>query len=534
MKYKNSFFKLEIKEDGTYLVLFPAVSDGKKLEIKEVHGFLEERGCFDVAPGKLKSAMDSLTDSQVTIKVSDKKIAKFDESAKIFVSQDNMIAYIRFYPPSTGGNLMTKKDILDMLQQENIKYGVSQKIIDVFLLARQYCLNIPIAKGKSPVHARDTKIEYLFDTKPLSKPKVLEDGSVDFHDLNLFSTVRKGDILAKLTPHDMGEPGINVLGKQVQQNKPKIKYLKYGRNISISEDKCTLTSQVDGNATLADDTVFVSDTYTVAADVDASTGDIEYDGSVVIPGNVRTGFAVKAKGDIQVNGVVEGATLVAGGSIVIRRGVQGMGKGTLSAGGDICAQFFESTNVSAKGDILAGSILHSNVYSGGRVIVSGRKGFIVGGEVVCDSYIEVNNIGNRMETQTIVKVGVKPELYDEMKELVPVVNELNEAIEETLSYINVYKEKVKNGMKLSPENIKQIKEYNAKLDDLNNQKGDKAERLNEIRAELDKGKKGSVKVLGNTYRGVTIYIASDIYNVKDKDIHSWYRIVDGEISPTPF
>ncbi len=165
------------------------------------------------------------------------------------------------------------------------------------------------------------------------------------------------------------------------------------------------TSNVNGNVTLAEGTVFVSDK--VAADVDASTGDIEYEGNVeVITGTVRTGFTIRAKGDIEINGVVEGATLIAGGDVVIKRGVQGMGKGR-AIRGDICAQFFESANVFADGDVLAGSILHSHIQSGGKVVIHGRKGFIVGGELICETYVEANSIGNRMETQTIVKVGVK-------------------------------------------------------------------------------------------------------------------------------
>lgn len=532
MKYKNSFFRLEIKDNGTYLTVFPAVSDGKKLEIKEIIDFIDSRGCYGYSADALKGALNGMGEKPIRIKLCDERIRPYNESAKVIITPDKMTAYIRFYPPSTGGALMTRKEILAELEREGINYGISEKVIDVFMLARQYCLNIPVAKGKPPVMARDTVIEYFFNTKPLAKPKVLEDGSVDFHELNLFSSVKKGEVLAKLTPHDMGEQGKNIFGTAIMQNKPKIKYLKYGRNISISEDKCTITSEVDGNVTFTDDTVFVTDTYNVAADVDASTGDIEYEGSVVIPGTVKTGFSVKAKGDIQVNGVVEGAVLIAGGNIVIKRGVQGMGKGSLEAGGDICAQFFESANVYAKGDVIAGSILHSNVESGGKVVVSGRKGFIVGGEVVCDSGVEVNSIGNRMETQTIIKVGVKPELYEEMKKLVAEVSELNDSIEEASSYLNVYKEKVKNGIKLTPENLKQIKEYNSRLSELNEQHDVRNERLKEIKAELDKGKKGSVKVLGNSYRGVIIFIASQIYTVKDKDVHSLYRIVDGEVTPT--
>ncbi len=534
MKYKNSFFRLIIKDDGTYLEVFPPVSDGKRLDPKEILDFLDSKACTDYSPSDIKNIAETVSDKSVEIKVSKIKIPVFNESAKIMISPDKMVAYIRFYPPSNGGKVMDKREIVAELERENVTFGISAKIMEVFMLVRQYCLNIPIARGQAPVQPKDTKIEYFFETKPLSKPKMLEDGSVDFHELNLFCPVNKGDVLAKLTPHENGQPGKNIFGEEIYPNKPKVKHLKYGRNITISEDKCTITSAVNGNVTLTDDTVFVADTYNVAADVDASTGDIDYEGNVMIPGTVRTGFTVKAKGDIQVNGVVEGATLIAGGNIVIKRGVQGMGKGELIAGGDICAQFFESANIKAKGDVMAGSILHSNVFSGGKVVVSGRKGFIVGGEIICDSYVEVNSIGNRMETQTIVKVGVKPELYDEMKGLVSEVSALNESIEEISSYLNVYKAKVKNGLKLTPENIKSIKEHNTKLEALNEEKMGKNTRLQEIKEILDEGKKGSVKVLGNTYRGVTIFIASSIYIVKEKDVHSWYKIVNGEVSPTTF
>ena len=96
----------------------------------------------------------------------------------------------------------------------------------------------------------------------------------------------------------------------------------------------------------------------------------------MVPGTVRTGFTIRAKGDIEINGVVEGATLIAGGNIVIKRGVQGMGKGKLCAGGDICAQFFESANVFADGDVLAGSILHSHISQVERLLFTAEKALL--------------------------------------------------------------------------------------------------------------------------------------------------------------
>ena len=462
MKYKNSFFKIRIKEDGTYLDVFPPKEDGKRLDIREVVSFLEQKGFAGFSIDALRKTLDLLQEKPLQIKISDTCAKAFDESATIITGKDNMIAYIRFYPPSTGGKLMTGREIRAELEREKILYGILEPVMEKLKTTRTYCTNIPIAKGMAPMPAKDTVIEYFFNTKPLAKPKVLEDGSVDFHALN----------------------------------------------ITLSEDGTLLTSNVNGNVTLAEGTVFVSDTYKVAADVDASTGDIEYEGNVMVPGTVRTGFTIRAKGDIEINGVVEGATLIAGGNIVIKRGVQGMGKGKLCAGGDICAQFFESANVFADGDVLAGSILHSHIQSGGKVVIHGRKGFIVGGELICETYVEANSIGNRMETQTIVKVGVKPELYEQTKALVPQVMDLKTAIEETTSYLNVYKEKLKRGIKLTPENVKQIKTYTERAEEMKAEYQQKNDTLQELRIQLTMGKKGSVKVLGNAYRGVMIYISN--------------------------
>lgn len=533
MKYKNSFFRIEIKETGTYLDLFPPQADGNKLEINEIMSFLDRKK-IDYQVDTLKKALIAIKDKPGRFKLSDIPIEPFGESCVINITPDRMLAYARFYPPSTNGSVMNEKEIMSELELKKIKSGICEKSIELFQTHRQYCVNIPIAKGVKPIHAKDTVIEYLFETRPLAKPKLNEDGSVDFHELNLFTRVSKGQVLAKLYEHVDGVNGLDVYGNVIACNKPRIKKFKYGRNLIVSEDGKELISEVDGDVTLTNDTVFVSDTYKIAADVDASTGDIDYDGSVFIPGNVRTGFTVKAKGDIQVNGVVEGATLIADGDIVIKRGVQGMSRGKLVAGGDLSAQFLESSNVKVEGNINVGSILHSNVNAGGKVIVCGKKGFIVGGEVICENLVEVNTIGNKMETQTLIKVGVKPELIDELKVLMNKVNDMNKEIEETSSYLNVYRNKIKKGVKLTPQNLKQVKELTSQLEIMETERDENNERMRVIKEEVDKGKNGKIKVQGETFIGTTIFIASKIYNVKQNMVHCMYKISNGEIDAVSF
>jgi uncharacterized protein (DUF342 family) len=533
MKYKNSFFHIKSKEDGTFLDVFPPQADGKSLDEREIAEFLKDKG-IEFEYSAIKKALENLNGKPVRIRLSDKPTESFPESAILKISDDRMLAYMRFYPPVAGGKLMDKKEILAELELYKVTFGISDKTIDLFLANRQYCVNIPVARAQKAVPAKDTVIEYLFDTRPLAKPKMLEDGSVDFHKLDLFTRVSKGQVLAKMTMHEDGVNGMDVCGNVIYATKPKVKTFKYGKNIEISEDGTELISMVDGDVTLTNGTVFVSDTYNIAADVDPSTGDIDYDGSVFIPGTVRTGFTVKAKGDIQVNGVVEGATLIAGGNIVIKRGVQGMNKGKLVAGGDLCAQFLESANVDVKGDVNAGSILHSDVKAGANIIVSGKKGFIVGGEVVCGSYVEVNSIGNKMETQTAVKVGVKPELIDALKVAVQKGADLNKQIEETSSYLNVFRNKIKKGAKLTPENIKQIKQHTTELEELEKEREDNSQYMKDLKIQVDMGKNGRVKVTGETYAGVTIFIASEVHTVKEPIAHCLYKIVEGNITPTVF
>ena len=534
MKYKNSFFVIEIRDDGTYMHLYPAVSGGKTLGFDEIAKFLKHHMFMDYSRDTIKDALAGLQTEKTCIKISSEKMQPFDERVVITAKLDGTIATARFYPPSNGGKLLTKEDIYDELKKEKVVFGIQEKVIDVFLLARQYCLDIPIAKALLPIPAKDTKITYHFDTKPLAKPKLLPDGGVDFHELNLFCPVKKGELLATLESHTMGEPGRSIFGKVIQQNRPKITFLKFGKKISVNDEKTEIRSEVDGNVSLVGDTVFVSDVYKVAADVDASTGDIDYDGNIEIPGMVKTGFTVKAKGDIIVNGGVEGATLIAGGNIVIRRGVQGMGKGHLTAGGDIAGLFFESANVTAGGDVISGPIMHSHVTAGGKIVSSGKKGFIVGGEVCCKQYIDALSIGNKMETQTILKVGVDEQLRADMKKAVNRMTEINKEIEEITPVIQDLIEKQKKKVKLPPDKLKYFAEEKVRYTNLLNEKEELNAQLVELKELINRSVNGFIRVFGAAHRGTTLFISKYAYSIKDKQTHVVFKVDGVEIRPMLF
>ena len=119
----------------------------------------------------------------------------------------------------------------------------------------------------------------------------------------------------------------------------------------MSENGLELFSTVNGHATVVDGKIFVSKELEIPANVDNSTGDIDYNGSVYIRGNICEGFTVIADGDIVVDGVIEGANIACGGQVIIRRGIQGQGRVSIKAESNVICKYIENAVVESGGYI---------------------------------------------------------------------------------------------------------------------------------------------------------------------------------------
>ena len=532
MKYTNAYFQLDIRSNGVYVHIFPEQQGGKRIVIQEFAEYLEKCGIRDYNLPELNKAIVQAT-KEIDLLVSSSVIDEVDEMMKIRVTDDRMMAVVRFYPPSKKGKYMAENDILNELKRLKITYGISEKIIKAYVQGRQFCRDIPIAKGKAVVSGKDAQILYQFNTEPTAKPKLLEDGSVDFHELNMFTSVKQGDLLAELVPDIPGIPGMDVYGNTIPAPKVKKGALKYGRNIRLSEDKTKIYSEVDGDVKLEIDTVFVSNTYTVPADVDPSTGDIRYSGNVYVSGNVRAGFRIEASGDIEVNGVVEGATLIAGGNIVLKRGVQGMSRGYLQAGNDIVTKFMESCTAKAGRMINTGSSLHSDLEAGEMVIVSGRKGFLIGGTVSASKKIEASVFGNKMNTVTTLKVGVEPEIMERFKELTVIIKEKQEEMLKHRQVLETFKTKMAEGQKLLPNQLIMAKQAGDGFKTLGAELEKESSEYMLLKQQIENNKNGKVVVNYTIYPGVCIYISNRIYPVKDMRSRCQFRLDGADVVSMP-
>lgn len=525
MNYKNAFFQLLTKNDGIYIKVYPALNNGQNLKIEEIMDYLTMKNIkeYDL---KAVHMMINNAKTPTEAKICDGTILPENESVAFRIEEDNMSVVGRFYPPSTKGNLLGLREIESEMARAGIKYGILHQNIEVYLRHRQFCTDVLLAKGKESIQGTSAIITYNFNLDVNMKPQINQDGSVDFHHLDMINRVTKGDVLATLKPADFGITGVDVYGREIRPLKVQNRVLKHGRNIHLSEDGLTMYSDVSGHVSLTDDKVFVSDTYEVNGDVDASTGDIEYDGNVTVKGNVITGFKVKAKGDIIVSGVVEGAIIEAEGQIILNRGMQGMNRGELKAGGNIFSKFFENATITAGGNIETDAIMHSKVYARGDVIVNGKRGLITGGEIKSASLIVVKTVGSTMGTSTLLEVGIDPSILEEYRQLersIPKWQAEKDRIEQS---INMFKTKLSRGDNIPPDKLLFIKSAGNTYKKLENQIDKAKQRCIELQIDMDNYNGGCVSVSNIAYSGVKMVISNVMYYVRGNVHHSKF-IRDG-------
>ena len=526
---KNAYFQLSMRQDGVYVILYPAQDDGEQISIKELTGYLQQNGFpnYDLTTlGKMVNHLEAKTELRVGAPVPH----FVNEVMACEPSIDKMQMVCRFYPPSEKGDRYTEDTIVLDLEHKGVKFGIDHEAIQKFLKEREYCKDYVLVRGKPARLGHDCKIEYFFNTQLSTKPKTNADGSVDYRDLTLVSAVEKGQKLAHLTPSDPGEVGTDIFGGKTKPPDVKRDKLRFGRNIRLSEDGLDIFSEVTGHASLVQGQVFVSDVYEVPANVDNSTGNINYEGNVHVKGDVQTGFSVNASGNIIVDGSVEGANIHAGGQLVIRDGIHGMGRAVIIAGASIICKFIENATVkSEKGSISADIILHSRVDAQDTIQIKGKKGMVTGGKLRAGRLLEADYIGSEMGAQTEIEVGADPGKAQRHQELQSQLKELDVEMEKIKPVLTGLLQKRAAGVALDAKKLQYLQVLATQLKALQLKQAQLLQEDSELANYLNDASSAKVIVNRTAYPGVSIKISSASTTLKSKRDFCQYVYEGGSV-----
>ena len=523
-------FGLFYEADGVFLELYMEKGSGDPIDIVALSQHLARK--------KITGYNEGAVQNLVLKRLGRAKIAPaqqeyfFGEDIVVEVPQYDMEARVKLLAPEPGGAPIGLETAKEKLVQAGIVNGLDEKELQRVLDEKNYGESITVATATQPVDGENGKVVFHFQTDPITaRPKELEGGKVDYKTLDLYVPVSEGQLLASRTLATEGIPGLTVKGKPLKQRSGKDVVFPKGKNVLINAEKTEMRAKTAGMVEYIQGSVNVSNLYKVEGNVDLSVGNIDFDGSVHIEGNIQSGHVIKASGGVVVGGVVEASEIIAGGNVEIKRGMQGMDKGRIEAGGSISILYIERGSAVAGGSITVDASIHSVIEAGESLYAKGKRGSIIGGRAFAAKEIVAVSIGSVSNTQTDVEVGFMPQKRMRLTFLEKEMERLSgEMIK--LDQLDSYLSKAKE--KLDAETFEKLYRSGAENRRIyTEQMGENSEEIGRLTEELEHATDGKVHVLDTVYAGARVTIASDMYKVNDDMQYATFKFKEGQVVWVP-
>ncbi len=241
------------------------------------------------------------------------------DNIRIDISKDKMLASIRMVSDETP----TMEEVINKLKSAGITHGLIPEALQQCSVM-QKGEPLVIAKGDPPTPGENGWVELLWDQKK-GNCGVEEEETIDYRETSNLCSVNEGDLLAQKHPPTKGKPGRAVTGEYIMPPDPREAVITLGRGVRLSSDGNKVYSTIQGMPVAKKSAVGalikVDHSYTVSGDVSMKTGNIRFKGDVVVSGNVTETMIVEASGNITVAGIVTGAKIMCGESLVVHKNI---------------------------------------------------------------------------------------------------------------------------------------------------------------------------------------------------------------------
>lgn len=429
---------------------------------------------------------------------------------KIRIADDDMYAYLSVYPPVNQGKKVTIEDIYNELEILGIKTGLKSESIKESITIAEFgniIENVKIAVGVPPIDGKDATIVKHFEEK-IVKKEVKDDEKVDYRDITNIINVVTGELLVSKKPPTKGVSGVTVKGVEI--------FPKEGKDIEITilegvrEENFQYFAEIDGYVYFKDNKLAVYPLYKVK-NVDYRVGNINFNGTVYVTGDVLYGFKIEAQKDVIVDGICDDCTIIAGERIEIKGGIKGKGQNLFKAKKEFICGYIENGNIYCEGDInIKKYSYNSKMYSKGKVSALESRGVLAGGYIQAYSEIECMTLGAKGVSNFTVRVGDDYTFEATLMEKEEYLEKINIALEkagEALSKVDLKSQAV-----VSNPKIIKLLEYKR---DLLIKRDEVVKEIEQLRSKM-RYKKPKIRVKNIAYEGTVIQIYDRKLKIKER------------------
>ncbi len=446
------------------------------------------------------------------------------------VTKDKHEAWLYLARPEEGESY-SKEEVMSLLEQNGVRAGYIMSNILAMVKKGIYERSIKVALAKECIQGRNGYYEYTFDPNEINRknPKIREDGSVDYNSVNLLLSIGKDQKICTYYPATTGEPGYLVDGTIIEPARTADLPALKGKGFRFDEATSSYYSEIEGKIDFRSDyDVQIRNVHQIKGDVNQLNSRVEFNGDIEISGNVESGTVIRSTRSITISGVVEAAEIYAGGDIVLKRGIQGNNKAKIVCNGNLYADFIEHTTVKAKGDVNSNSILNSEVFADGQVILTGKRGTLIGGYTHGRKGIKCVNLGNDVEVKTVAHVGLETKEYLKNQDVLRKDVYLRDQLQTILNRMNhiLAQKKV---APIKKEDLLELNELNEKKKEFTAELKDNIRELEIISKIVEEARYAEIRVEDHVYKGAIIAIDASRMPIQDSTRYMIYRGVNGVI-----
>ena len=425
---------------------------------------------------------------------------------EVYISKDKLEARITIRGQKEA--FPSSAEIYKALQENGVRFGIDRAVLEQMAAARKAVYKEIIARGRPPQFGKQAVIEWRIPTHFTLQTTTDNARRIDFKKAAPFERVVENQVLATKTEPEPGTDGKAVTAETLSSLGNNIRF-PAGRNTHISEDGSRLLANISGNAFFENGLVHVDRIYHIRGNVSYATGNVKFDGPVVIEGDVRSGFRVEARDSVYISGNVEAANIYSQrGDITVAQGIVGQKRAKILAGGSLHCGFVQDATVGVRRDIIIDRYaMNSSLTAGGQIKLTQNEGLVRGGILASEKGIVAKNVGSERNYYTELKLQNhgENESQHQLWEISKARSELTvrlSSLNKRLSFLNILESRLEglSQDKKAEQNFlkKEINRLNKKITEL-----DEKELLLQKEASKERMNR-EIQVLENLYPNVSI------------------------------
>lgn len=331
-----------------------------------------------------------------------------------------------------------KRGLQQALQGNKIAYGLDvEAIVGVLKKLGGGTLKVDecvlIAQGRRAEPGRGGSVEFevsISDQAEFTAQDVESMSKVDYRNSVSFSTVNIDDVVARLVPPTDGQQGVSLSGKLLPTKPGKPARIKAGEGVKLAEDGIRFVATRQGRPALRKGQIRVLPVLDIPGDVDLATGNIKFDGHVIVAGHVQDASTVTC-GSLHVRGSIGAAIVTVATDLRVDGGINGKGEAKVVVGGEARLGHVNAVDLEVKGRLaVKREIVGSTVRCEHRL--TAMK--IMGGDCTALLGVVCSELGSPMGVETSCYVGVHHKVRTLDRQLAGCEQKIEEAVEPLTAY----------------------------------------------------------------------------------------------------